>query len=91
MVNIKSIMNQQFLSTTDLAKLLGVSRVTVFKKIKKGEIKAIRIGRNFAIDKKYLSQINGQVLTKKNKQIIDRAVKKTVNQYGETLRLLGKE
>jgi len=84
-------MNQQFLSTTDLAKLLGVSRVTVFKKIKKGEIKAIRIGRNFAIDKKYLSQINGQVLTKKNKQIIDRAVKKTVNQYGETLRLLGKE
>ena len=57
MVNIKSIMNQQFLSTTDLAKLLGVSRVTVFKKIKKGEIKAIRIGRNFAIDKKYLSPV----------------------------------
>jgi|GEM_PF-1489654 len=38
-----------FVSTTEAAKLLGVSTVTVFKRIQKGEIKAQKVGRNYLI------------------------------------------
>lgn len=78
-----------YLTTGELAQILGVSRVTVFKKIKKGEIKAIKIGRNFVIEKKYLDQIND--LTESQKEEISKSVGKTLKEYGETLRLLGKE
>ena len=79
------------LSTSELAKLLGISRIAVFKKIKKGEIKAAKIGRNFVISKNNLPEILGKVLSEEKKQEIDRAVKKTIKEYGETLRMLGKE
>lgn len=38
-----------FVSTTEAAKLLGVSSVTVFKRIQSGKIKAQKIGRNYLI------------------------------------------
>ena len=84
-------MNKQYLSTAELARLLGVSRITVFQKIKKGEIKAEKIGRNFAIDKDILPMLLGQELTTQQKQTINEAVKGTVSEYGETLKLLGRE
>lgn len=80
--------NKRFFSTTELAKILGISRIAVYKKIKKGEIKAIKVGRNFIIDKKELDHILNKELTKKDKQEIEKAVKKVVKEYGETLRLL---
>ena len=83
--------NREFLSTVELAKILGISRVAVFKKIKSGEIKATKVGRNFVIQRKDLGNIFGKVLNKEDKQEIEAAVKKTVHEYGETLRLLGKE
>lgn len=81
--------NKKFLTTTELAELLGISRIAVFKKIKKGEIKAEKIGRNFVIHKKDLGIILGKVLSKKDKLEIEKAVKKVIKEYGETLRLLG--
>lgn len=84
-------MDKEFLSTSEVAKLLGISRVAVFKKIKSGGIKAKKIGRNFAVGKKDLPDVLDAVLRKAQKQEIERAVKKTVKEYGETLRLLGKE
>lgn len=85
-------MNQEdFLTTAELAKILGVSRIAVFNRIKKGEIKAQKIGRNFIIDKKDLGGILGNTLNSAQKTEIDNAVMKTVKEYGETLRLLGKE
>lgn len=84
-------MKKEFLSTTEVAQLLGISRVAVFKKIKAGTIKAQKIGRNFVINKTNLPEILGTVLSEKKKQDIEKAVKKTVREYGETLRLLGRE
>lgn len=81
--------NSSFLSTAELAKLLGVSRIAVFKKIKKGEIRAVKVGRSFIIDKKDIPEIVGGVLTDKKKREIEKAVKKTVKEYSETLKLLG--
>ncbi|MBU1045916.1 helix-turn-helix domain-containing protein [Patescibacteria group bacterium] len=82
-------MDKNFISTTELAKLLGISRIAVYKKIKKGTIEAVKIGRNFAIDKKDLYGILGKELTGEQKSEVDKAVRKIVKEYGETLRMLG--
>lgn len=84
-------MQKNLLSTTDVAKLLGISRIAVFKKIKSGQIKATKVGRSFVIDKGELPVILGKVLTERARQEIDASVDKTIKEYGETLKLLGKE
>ena len=82
--------DKEFISTIELAKILGISRIAVFKKIKSGKIKAKKVGRNFVIKREDLGGIFGKELTKKQKEEIERAVKKTIKEYGETLKLLGK-
>jgi len=86
---------QEYISTTKLAKLLGISRIAVYKKVKKGEIKAIKIGRMFAIPKTEVKRLVGDIighpLSEEEKKEIDRAVERMVKEYGEVLRLLGKE
>jgi len=79
----------EFLTTSQLAKLLDISRVAVYKKIKKGQIKAIRPGRNYLISKDDLTGVLDDNLTFAQKESVAQAVKKTVEDYGETLRLLG--
>jgi len=41
--------DKQFLSIPEAAEIIGVSRIAVFKKVKKGQLPGIRIGRNWAI------------------------------------------
>ena len=81
---------KDFISTIELAKMLGISRIAVFKKIKSGRIKAVKVGRSFVIDKKDIVDIVGNVLSDKKKKDVEQAVEKTVREYGETLRLLGR-
>ncbi|MEW6610918.1 MAG: helix-turn-helix domain-containing protein [Patescibacteria group bacterium] len=83
--------NDNFISTSELAKLLGLSRVAVFKKIKKGEIPAEKKGRNFIIKKTDLPEFFGRGLSERQKSEVEKAVEKIVKEYGETLRLLGQE
>lgn len=83
--------NNEYLTIKELADILGISRIAVYKKVKKRQIKAVRIGRNFAIPKKYISNILGKTLSDKDRQSIDKAIKKTVKEYGEVLKLLGRE
>lgn len=81
----------QYVSIQELAKILGISRIAVYKKVKKGQIEAVKIGRSFAIPKAYVSRILGRPLSESDKKEIDTAVKRTVKEYGETLRLLGRD
>ena len=83
--------NKDFLTVAELARILGISRVAIFKKIKKGVIKAQKIGRNFAIRRKDIGDILGNELKDRDKREIDKAIERTVKQYGETLRMLGEE
>jgi excisionase family DNA binding protein len=83
--------NSEYISIAQVAQIMGISRIAVYQKIKKGQIKAIRIGRSFAVPKKYLTDIAGKTLSEKDKKIIDKAVKKTFQEYGELLKLLGRE
>lgn len=45
------MVSRDFYTTAELAKILGISRVSVFNKIKNGDIKAQKMGRNFVIFK----------------------------------------
>jgi len=82
---------KEYISIPELAGLLGISRIAVFKKVKKGDIKASKIGRNYAVPYAYVESILGKTLGPQDKREIDAAVKKTVKEYGVTLKLLGKE
>ncbi|MBU3925723.1 helix-turn-helix domain-containing protein [Patescibacteria group bacterium] len=84
-------MNKRILSTVEVAKILGISRQAVLKKIQTGDIKAEKQGRNFVINSGHVSEILGKVLTSKRKKEIERAVDKTIREYGQTLKLLGQE
>ncbi len=81
----------EYITIPQLAKFLGLSRIAVYKKVKKGQIKAIKIGRNYAISKEYISVILGKNVSEKAKKEIDCAIQKTLQDYGEVLKLLGEE
>jgi len=49
---------KEFYTTKELAELLGISRVAVFNRIKKGDIKAQKMGRNFVIFKKGIGDLD---------------------------------
>lgn len=50
--------SKEFYTTKELAELLGISRIAVFNRIKKGYIKAQKMGRNFVIFKKDIGDID---------------------------------
>ena len=80
----------KYLSTTELAKLLGVSRVAVFNKIKKGDVPAVKVGRNYIIKRADIF-VGDTNVTKKTKKNIAGAISKVVDDYSQTLQLLAKE
>ncbi|OGZ84201.1 MAG: hypothetical protein A2599_00815 [Candidatus Staskawiczbacteria bacterium RIFOXYD1_FULL_39_28] len=51
--NLKDILveKSEFLSVVQLAKILKISRVAVLKRINRGVIKAVKVGRSFVIKK----------------------------------------
>ena len=49
---------QDYVSTAYAARLLGVSQEAVSQNIRKGDIPAIRIGRNWAIPRKALREFS---------------------------------
>ncbi len=85
------MINEKYITIPRLAELLGVSRIAVYKRVKKGEIPAIRIGRIYVITDRTVNRILGKKLTEKGKRRIDEAVKRTVREYGEVLKKLGRE
>lgn len=84
-----------YISVAELAKMMSISRIAVFNKIKKGQIPAEKIGRAYAISTENVNEIilgsKSDVLTEDKKEEIKNAVEKVVKEYGETLKLLGKE
>lgn len=86
---------KDYLSIAQLAKILGISRIAVYKKVKNGKIKAIKIGRTFAIPREYFTRnfvdITGGPLEEEEKKDIDKSVERTIKEYGEVLERLGRE
>lgn len=48
---MESIKEKDFYTISELAKLLGISRISVFKRVRQGSIKGQKMGRNFVIFK----------------------------------------
>jgi len=82
---------KEFFSVAELAKILNISRQSVFKRIKNGQIKAEKIGRNYIIAKNQLQGIVYSELTDKLKQEIGQGVAKVIEEYGDVLKRLGKD
>jgi len=87
----KKTTNNQYLSIPEVASILGMSRISIYKKVKSGDIKSIKIGREYGIPRFYLSNISGNTITSARKKKINRAVDRTIKEYGELLRRLGNE
>jgi excisionase family DNA binding protein len=82
---------EKYITIPELAKLLGVSRIAIYNRVKKGQIPAKKIGRTYIITDETVAEILGKEVTAKEKKLIDAAVDRTVREYGEVLKLLGKE
>ena len=85
--------NKLFFSAPEVAKLLKVSRMTIINKINAGLIKAEKIGRNYIIPREEIEHVLGDVLdlSVKDRKEINSAVEKAIKEYGEAIRMLGKE
>lgn len=81
---------KSYLSVTEAAKIMGISRMHVVRKIQKGEIKAIKIGRAYAIDRNELGGIFRQI-SEKERAEVDKAVEKVLRDYGDVIKKLGAE
>ena len=78
-----------FLSTVEAAKILGLSRVTLFNKIKSGEINATKVGRNYIIPKEEIMKlVQKDGLSQVRRDEIEQVVDRVIIEYGETLKLL---
>ncbi len=82
---------KDYFTVKELADLTGVSRVTVFNRIKRGEVRAEKIGRNYIIYWKNLPNMLNPFLTKFDKDNIERGVKRALHDYGDAIKMLGKE
>ena len=63
-----------YITIPELARILGISRVAVYKKVRKGQIKAAKIGRAYAIPRKYVTDILGQTLDQRGGKQMNRSV-----------------
>jgi excisionase family DNA binding protein len=83
--------HEKYITIPELAKLLGVSRIAIYKRVKKGEIPATKIGRTYVITDQTIAEILGKEVTSRGKEKIDAAVRRTVREYGSVLKQLAQE
>jgi len=70
---------------------MGISRVAVFNKIKNKQIKAKMVGKTYIIDAVEIRELLSQELDDNQKKEIEKSVIRFIREYGQTLKLLGKE
>ncbi len=80
---------EKLLSTKEVASLLGISRIAVFKKIKSGDIPAQKVGRSYVISSENFIETKSKTVSESKKASIDKSVVRVMDEYGETLKLLG--
>lgn len=79
---------KKFLSVSEVAQILGISRMHVLRKIKTGELVAEKIGKSYII---FSSSLPGlyQPITQTGKKKIKKIIDETMKEYGEVIRKLG--
>jgi excisionase family DNA binding protein len=79
------------MSIPELARELGVSRVSVWNKVKSGEIPAQKIGGRYVVRARDADVALGLSLTEEHRLRIHRAVGRVVKEYGPVLKRLSRE
>lgn len=78
-------------STSEVASILHLSRIEIFRKIKTGKIRAQKIGRNYVITHDALTEILGKSIGSHRKEEIEKSIDKALKEYGDVFKKLGKE
>ena len=84
-------MNKDFYSTAEVAQILNISRVSVFNRIKKGKLKAAKVGRNFIVSHEELLEALGDKIGPAKKEQIEHAISRAMKDYKEVFERLAKE
>jgi excisionase family DNA binding protein len=84
-------MKKDFYSTAEVAQILNLSRVSVFNRIKKGKIKATKVGRNFIVAHEELLEALGDKIGPAKKEQIEKAIGRAMKDYKEVFEKLAKE
>ncbi len=84
-------MKKDFYSTAEVAQILNLSRVSVFNRIKKGKIKATKVGRNFIVTHDELLEALGDKIGPAKKAQIEKAINRAMKDYKEVFEKLAKE
>lgn len=84
-------MKKNMYSTLEVANILHLSRIEIFRKIKAGKIKAQKIGRNYVIPYESIEEILGDTIGTHKKEEIEKVIDKALEDYGETFKKLSKE
>lgn len=84
-------MTKEYYSTMEVAKILKVSRIAVFKWAQEGKMKAIKVGKNYIIPHSALSEKLGTTIGTEKKKAIDMAINRAIKDYGQAFKMLGKE
>lgn len=82
--------DKNLISVKEAADILGYSRIHIVRLINSGTIKAIRIGRSYAVDKNSLGGIFKQI-TPVEEKILDKAMQRVIKEYTPVLKKLGSE
>ena len=71
-------------STTEIAAALGVSRISIFRYIKDGKLKAVKNGRNYSVLRKDYDRFRfDQALTQETREELQAAVREMMDRFYE--------
>jgi excisionase family DNA binding protein len=88
---MEKLNNKKYYTVKEISEILEISRVAVFNKIKNKQIKAKMVGKTYIVDARELKGTLGKGLDDKQKKKIGESVARFIKEYGQTLKLLGKE
>lgn len=84
-------MTKKYYSTSEVARILHISRISVFNRIRKSKLKAEKIGRNYIVSHESLLEALGKSIGQEKKESIEKALDKALEEYEEVFRKLGRE
>lgn len=84
-------MTKKYYSTTEVAHILRISRVSVFNRIRNGNLKAEKVGRNYIVSHEALLEALGKSLGREREKGIEQAIDRAIRDYGKAFKMLGRE
>ncbi len=87
----KKASQQGSVTIPQLAGKLGISRIAVWNKVKRGEIPAAKVGRQYVISARDARIAAGEELSPERKRWLEGAVDRVVREYGPVLKRLSRE